>query len=417
MNIKKTLYRYGIKSNPNLIRAYWWSGEGNRNFGDVLTPYLIEKISGKKAILCSKHCFKPYFMVTGSILKSANRNSIVWGSGIIRRNEMVTKPKKIFAVRGPITRKRLLELGYDCPEVYGDPALLLPLFYKPKATKKYSLGVIPNHIDYKLAKSKLSDKKILLIASDIARYGLNTPGESSQGAGAVGMILSANPRIIAFEPEYGVVTENVMDFWRPNYSDAAMVDGKYSSKLYLNMLEQSWRQYYALSKRRFEDHAGYCYHTPVPKLVEKAHHLLAKINGQEKLSAEKIQQQIGCMLEYGRKIGNSYTASLYVGLISLLDLTKADLTGTRLGFYSYGSGCVAEYFSGLVEPGYRNQLNSNANQHMLSTRIVLTYPEYEAFYCYSYPEDGSYCEIPSHETGQFRLAAIENHKRIYTRCT
>jgi hydroxymethylglutaryl-CoA synthase len=260
------------------------------------------------------------------------------------------------------------------------------------------------------------EKKILLIASDIARYGLNTPGESSQGAGAVGMILSANPRIIAFEPEYGVVTENVMDFWRPNYSDAAMVDGKYSSKLYLNMLEQAWQQYCALSKRSFEDHAGYCYHTPVPKLVEKAHHLLAKINGQEKLSAEKIQQQIGCMLEYGRKIGNSYTASLYVGLVSLLDLTKADLAGTRLGFYSYGSGCVAEYFSGLIQPGYQNQLNSNANQQMLSTRTILTYPEYEAFYRYSYPEDGSYCEIPRYETGHFRLTAIENHKRIYTRC-
>lgn len=260
------------------------------------------------------------------------------------------------------------------------------------------------------------DKKILLIASDIARYGLKTSGESSQGAGAVAMLLSANPRIISFESEYGVVTENVMDFWRPNYADEAIVDGKYSSKLYLNMLEKSWQQYTELSRRGFNDHIGYCYHTPVPKLVEKAHQFLAKLNGCEKMSAEQIQQQIGSMLQYGRQIGNSYTASLYVGLTSLLDLTQEDLAGQRIGFYSYGSGCVAEYFSGIIESGYRERINTEANQNMLSSRVMLSYPEYEAFYSYSYPQDGSQHEIPRYETGQFRLAAIENHKRIYTRC-
>lgn len=260
------------------------------------------------------------------------------------------------------------------------------------------------------------DKKILLIASDIARYGLNTSGESSQGCGAVAMVLSANPRIIAFEPEYGVVTENVMDFWRPNYLDTAIVEGKYSSKLYLNMLEKSWQQYYALSGRGFSDHIGYCYHTPVPRLVEKAHHHLAKINGCEKLAPSIVQQHIGCMLEYGRQIGNSYTASLYIGLASLLDLTQEDLSEKRIGFYSYGSGCVAEYFSGTVQPGYRERLHTVRHRAMLSNRIALTYPEYEAFYSFSYSEDGSYHEIPAYETGRFRLAAIDNHKRMYTRC-
>ena len=126
-------------------------------------------------------------------------------------------------------------------------------------------------------------KKILLIASDIARYGLKTAGESSQGSGAVAMLLSAHPRLIALEPEYGVVTENVMDFWRPNYLHEALVDGKYSSKLYLTMLEKSWEQYHALSGREFHDHDYFCYHTPVPRLVEKAHHHLLKLTGNESL--------------------------------------------------------------------------------------------------------------------------------------
>lgn len=257
-------------------------------------------------------------------------------------------------------------------------------------------------------------KKVLLIASDIARYGLGTSGESSQGCGAVAMVLSANPRIVAFEKEYGVVTENVMDFWRPNYADTAFVEGKYSSKLYLNMLEKSWQQYFALSNRQFSDHAYYCYHTPVPRLVEKAHQHLAKISGADKLSDDLLLQHVGKSLEYGRNIGNSYSASLYIGLTSLLDLATDDLSGKRLGFYSYGSGCVAEYFSGVVQEGYQSVLNTAQHKKMLADRVRLTYPEYEAFYTFKYPEDGSHCEVPNHyQTGQFKLTAVSEHKRIY----
>lgn len=257
------------------------------------------------------------------------------------------------------------------------------------------------------------EKKVLLIASDIARYGLKTPGESSQGCGAVAMVLAANPRILAIEPEYGVVTENVMDFWRPNYSNTAFVEGKYSSKLYLNMLEKSWQQYQALSGRNFSDHDYFCYHSPVPKLVEKAHHYLAKINKVEQLSDADVLKQLSSTLDYGRKIGNSYTASLYVGLLALLDLSSDDLAGKRVGFYSYGSGCVAEYFSGVIQAGYQNALDSAHHATMLANRTELSYQEYENFYSFSYPEDGSHCEIPHNNTGKFRLVGINHHKRIY----
>lgn len=257
------------------------------------------------------------------------------------------------------------------------------------------------------------DKKVLLIASDVARYGLGTPGESSQGCGAVAMVMSANPRILALEPEYGVVTENVMDFWRPNYSDAAFVDGKYSSKLYLTMLEKSWRQYNELSGRDFSDHGYFCYHAPVPRLVEKAHQHLAKLNGLEKLSDEQTQDYVGNALIYSRRMGNSYTASLYISFASVLDHTKEDLTDKRFGFYSYGSGCVAEYFSGVIQPGYKNMLDTSYHHGHLDDRIALSYPEYEEFYTYHHPEEGNDCVIPRYKTGQFRLAGIKDHKRIY----
>lgn len=252
-------------------------------------------------------------------------------------------------------------------------------------------------------------KKVLVIASDIARYGLGTPGESSQGCGAAALILSAHPRILALEPEYGVVTESVMDFWRPNYSHEAFVDGKYSSKLYLTLLEKCWSQYSEMANRQFADHAYFCYHTPVPRLVEKAHQHLLKVTQQENQPAEQIQYA----LEYGRQMGNSYSASLYVALASLLDNASEDLSGKRIGFYSYGSGCVAEYFSGVVQAGYKQGLNTEYHQQLLTTRTRLNHDEYEQFYQFKYVEDGSDQDIPVYHTGAFRLTKMQQHKRMY----
>jgi hydroxymethylglutaryl-CoA synthase len=263
--------------------------------------------------------------------------------------------------------------------------------------------------------TRYPQKKVLLVASDIARYGLNQAGESSQGCGAVAMLISVNPRMLTIEPEYSVYTDDVMDFWRPNYKDVAFVEGKYSAIIYMRALEQVWRDYKECSQRGFSDHAFYCYHAPVPRLVEKAHKILAKING-EKLSEEQIKQQTADSLVYARDIGNSYTAALHIALISLLDNYRNDLTGQRIGFYSYGSGCVAEYFSGVMQKDYQNMLQIEDNQKMLTSRQALSYEEYEKFFNFVLPEDGSEFYIPRHDTGHFRLAGIKNHKRLYEIC-
>lgn len=256
------------------------------------------------------------------------------------------------------------------------------------------------------------DKKVLLITSDVARYGLGTPGESSQGCGAVAMVLGADPRVLAIDPEYGIVTENIMDFWRPNYRDAALVDGKYSSRMYLQVLEKTWKQYQEKSQRSFRDHDYYCYHTPISRLAEKAHCHLNKIAGHEILQEAELLQQVARTLEYSREIGNCYTASLYLGLASLLDHAES-AEGKRVGFYSYGSGCVAEFFSGVIQPGYQAVIDRDYHQQLLKSRTALAYQDYEAFYNFSYPTDGQLLEIPAYRTGAFRLAQINEHKRIY----
>ena len=45
--------------------------------------------------------------------------------------------------------------------------------------------------------------KVLVVASDIARYTLGSPGESTQGCGAVAFTISADPRVLAIDPEAG----------------------------------------------------------------------------------------------------------------------------------------------------------------------------------------------------------------------
>lgn len=141
------------------IRLYWWSEvfiqkKDRENYGDVLGKYLVEKISGRPVRWLRankfyiKNLWQPVYVTIGSILGHIGPHCIVWGSGIIQKDAKIASAKMI-AVRGPLSRKRLQQLNIPCPKVYGDPALLLPLYYSPVVAKKYPLGVIPHINDYK----------------------------------------------------------------------------------------------------------------------------------------------------------------------------------------------------------------------------------------------------------------------------
>src|SRR3989338_909432 len=256
------------------------------------------------------------------------------------------------------------------------------------------------------------DKKVLIIASDISKYALETAAESSQGAGAIAMIISTNPRLLAIEPHYGLYTDDVMDFFRPNYASSAIVEGRYSTMVYLRALENTWKQYQTESGLSADAIDYCCYHSPVPRLVEKGHHRWRKLNDST-VSEEQSQAEVADALQYARQIGNSYSAALYVCLNSLFDHCKDDLTNKRIGLYSYGSGCVAEYFSGVVQPGYRKMLDSAFHKKLLKARKELTYDEYEAFYNFQLPEDGSEYHTGRLEAGEVRLSGIKDHQRQY----
>lgn len=164
-----------------MIDVYWWSKarfEDSKleNFGDALVPYLLRNSTSEAFQWVkpnTKTQFKffkrKHYLIIGSIISAATKHSIVWGSGIIHSKEKVKKAK-FLAVRGPETRNRLLELGYNVPEVYGDPALLLALFFKQKAEDiKYEYGIVPHYVDYDHVKEKFSKQdniKIINLLTD-----------------------------------------------------------------------------------------------------------------------------------------------------------------------------------------------------------------------------------------------------------
>ena len=266
-------------------------------------------------------------------------------------------------------------------------------------------------VPYIIAKPQ---SKVLIVAADIARYGLGTAGEPTQGAGAVAMVLSADPRILSFHKESGLYTEDVMDFWRPNYRDEALVDGKFSIKMYIKALTESWDQYSELSKRTLTDFDYFCYHLPFTRMGEKAHFHLVKSTGDHSLTDEEIRDQIIDSFVYNRIVGNTYTASLFLGLVSLLENSARDISGKKVGLFSYGSGCVGEFFSGEILPGYQKYIHGGENKRFLDERRALSYEEYKSFYT-AFLRDGQDIEIEKHRTGLFRFAGARDQKRIYQR--
>lgn len=128
------------------LPIYWFNERVN--FGDAINVFLISKISKKEVVWINpKYWPFKHYLVIGSVLETMNKNSLIWGAGFISENSKVSRPKQIFAVRGPKTKKKFSEAGIECPEVYGDPALLLPLFYPKTKGKKYKIGIIPHYVD------------------------------------------------------------------------------------------------------------------------------------------------------------------------------------------------------------------------------------------------------------------------------
>ncbi|WP_305787989.1 hydroxymethylglutaryl-CoA synthase [Symbioplanes lichenis] len=255
------------------------------------------------------------------------------------------------------------------------------------------------------------ERQVLVIATDTSKYDLGSPGESTQGAAAVAMLVGADPALLRVESPSGLFTADVMDFWRPNYRATALVDGQESISAYLQAVEGAWKDYTEQGGRPLDDFHAFCYHQPFTRMAHKAHRHLVQYCGQD-ADDDGILRAIGRTTSYNAVIGNSYTASMYLGLAALLD-SAGDLTGRTIGFLSYGSGSVAEFFGGQVVPGYRSHLRTDLHRAAIRRRQEIDYARYEELHRRSFPVDGSDLAVPRETTGPYRLAGISGHKRLY----
>ncbi len=230
---------------------------------------------------------------------------------------------------------------------------------------------------------------VLVIAADIARYGLNTPGEVTQGAGAVAMLVAANPHVMTIEPGAVSYSQDLMDFWRPLYATEAMVDGKYSTNVYIDFFQHTYQRYLQQGKKALESLLG-----------DRDDQVAKRLRDQ--LKAE----QVDC-----RSVGNLYTGSLYLGLMSLIQHGSV-AAGDRIGLFSYGSGAEGEFYTGILQPDFHDHVEQLDGP--LNARQQVTVAEYEDMFNQQLgmkPEDIEFDLTKDHS--RFLLAGQRDHQRQY----
>lgn len=316
--------------------------------------------------------------------------------------------------------------------------------------------------------------QVLVIAADIARYGVGTPGEVTQGAGAVAMLVSENPRVLQINDDSVVKSAEIQDFWRPVYQSTALARGKFSTEQYIRMFCDVWKRYSTENACNFNDFEAICFHLPYTKMGLKALRAGFEANSGAPHSCdgvlhtndgashanndvsitsdtrERLLARYQDSTQYSRRIGNIYTGSLYLGLISLLDydyfrnscdssepacdsstvacdLSSAThpnesplhpyplLPGQKIGLFSYGSGAVAEFFSATLVPGWRSALFSNQHIKTLNNRTQLSVSQYEEMFNSAAPySPQDFASSQENRSGaRFVLDSITSQERNY----
>ena len=261
------------------------------------------------------------------------------------------------------------------------------------------------------------DKKALVIASDYAKYELASSGEYTQGGGAVALLVSAKPDLIEIENNWGIATESVFDFFKPRrhfkkedlknvtesfpdkieiFTDEPVFDGQYSNQCYQDRIREAYQHYEEVSgktkpsenwkylifhlpyafhgKRVFTEiyslENGLNYSTPEEqKTVAKSGNYIEFINNK----IEKTQRA-------SSEIGNMYTASIFMALLSALQTSfneNEELAGEEIGFLGYGSGSKSKVFAGKVSENWKNVVAKWDLFENLKNRLAIDFDTYE----------------------------------------
>ena len=240
-------------------------------------------------------------------------------------------------------------------------------------------------------------KKAIVVATDNAKYDLNSTGEYTQGAGAIAMLITANPRVLSFSQEVGISSQGVFDFFKPRryvskneilnttdnpewfgilenevafYKEQPVFDGQYSNQCYINRITEAYNHYKEITNQNnnlyqnWENilmHLPYCFQarrtfveiyakennlTEDIKIIAKSSEYLALVN-QTIFPSEIASGQVG----------NMYTGSIFLGMLSTLCFhfqNDTNLTHKKFGFIAYGSGSKSRVFEAEVQENWKS---------------------------------------------------------------
>jgi hydroxymethylglutaryl-CoA synthase len=260
----------------------------------------------------------------------------------------------------------------------------------------------------------------LVVATDTALYARGDPGEATQGAGAVAMLIDEDPALVELSTEQGYGSADETDFLKPNQQFPS-VDGKRSMQVYLARMREALEDYESVAGRIHPDDFAYIpFHTPFPGMVRKAgllgyRHMIRDTEVEDDLAGEIGRQpregdydswndyeeairaymddlkrteryrdwyagRIEPTLSIARRVGNWYTGSVHLARASALVAAfeaDRDVVGEKLLVGSYGSGAQAEIHAETVREGWRGEMEQLNLEAQLARRYDLAFDEYE----------------------------------------
>ncbi|EAZ94856.1 Hydroxymethylglutaryl-CoA synthase [Flavobacteria bacterium BAL38] len=273
-------------------------------------------------------------------------------------------------------------------------------------------------------------KKAIVIATDNAKYDLNSTGEYTQGAGAIAMLITSNPKILAFSKETGISTQGVFDFFKPKQTiekkaitknnsnenwfdileneitiskEQPVFDGQYSNTCYINRITGAYENF---KKERNQNdiifnnwdlifmHLPYCFQgrrTFIEIFAKENQELVNNQNGEtnkDKIKAlsksteylDLVNSKIYPSEIASGNVGNIYTGSIFLGLLSALYYSAQennDLNNKKTGFIAYGSGSKSKVFEAEIQSEWKNTILKTKLFEALEQRTEISFETYE----------------------------------------
>jgi len=225
-------------------------------------------------------------------------------------------------------------------------------------------------------------RKALVISTDFSRMHLHAKEEFVLGGVAAAVVVSEQPRVIEYEiDKRGTWSTDVYDTFRPSARDETG-NNEVSLFTYMDAIEGAYTHYREITgdSKSFDDLFDYlAYHTPFPGMAFQAHRTLSNLDGRKPKDeiTRSFNEKVLPGLGYARRVGSTYGASNFVGIAGIAGKNGRVRPGSRIGFFSYGSGAIGEFYSGILCEDACEVVSSMGIDTALSERLEVSVEEYE----------------------------------------